>query len=84
MTVTRSLTLFVLAAIVLVVVSLLLSYRAPLAALVPVLTIGAAFLISRGLLAILPLLVKTGVATGATNRILRRFALGVSDVRLRV
>ena len=36
--------------VVLVVVILLAIYRAPLAALVPLLTIGAAFLISRGLL----------------------------------
>ncbi len=36
--------------IVLVILILLLIYRAPLAALVPLLTIGAAFLVSRGLL----------------------------------
>jgi RND superfamily putative drug exporter len=39
--------------IVLVLVVLLLIYRAPLAALVPLLTIGAAFLVSRGTLGIL-------------------------------
>ncbi len=36
--------------VVLVIVILLLIYRAPLAALVPILTIGAAFLVSRGAL----------------------------------
>ena len=39
--------------IVLVVVILLLIYRAPLAALVPLITIGAAFLVSRGVLGML-------------------------------
>ncbi len=39
--------------VVLVVVILLLIYRAPLAALVPLLTIGIAFLVSRGVLGIL-------------------------------
>jgi RND superfamily putative drug exporter len=42
-----------LVTIVLVVVVLLLIYRAPLAALVPLMTIGAAFLVSRGLLGFL-------------------------------
>jgi RND superfamily putative drug exporter len=39
--------------IVLVVIILLLIYRAPLAALVPLVTIGAAFLVSRGVLGLL-------------------------------
>ncbi len=39
--------------IVLVVIILLLIYRAPLAALVPLITIGAAFLVSRGVLGVL-------------------------------
>ena len=42
-----------LVTIVLVVVVLLLIYRAPFAALVPLMTIGAAFLVSRGLLGFL-------------------------------
>ena len=42
-----------LVTIVLVVAVLLLIYRAPLAALVPLMTIGAAFLVSRGLLGFL-------------------------------
>jgi len=42
-----------LVTIVLVVVVLLLIYRAPLAALVPLMTIGVAFLVSRGLLGFL-------------------------------
>ena len=40
--------------IVLVLVILLLIYRAPLAALVPLVTIGAAFLVSRGVLGTSP------------------------------
>ncbi len=39
--------------VVLVVIILLLIYRAPLAALVPLLTIGAAFLLARGVLGVL-------------------------------
>jgi putative drug exporter of the RND superfamily len=42
-----------LATILLVVIVLLLIYRAPLAALVPLLTIGCAFMVSRGLLGFL-------------------------------
>ena len=42
-----------LVTVVLVLVILLLIYRAPLAALIPLVTIGAAFLVSRGLLGVL-------------------------------
>jgi RND superfamily putative drug exporter len=42
-----------LATIILVIVVLLLIYRAPLAALVPLITIGVAFLVSRGILGFL-------------------------------